>query len=97
MSPLPLARGSIAVDGADIAVSIVRTEDRRDEPEPGHRQIAGSFASVAAVDLLGREIDRVSAPAQIALTWNYGRSAASCSTERLRLDAVNRDARWDGE
>jgi mannosylglycerate hydrolase len=72
---LPPARAGIAVDGADIAVSSVRSVDGGTElrivtmsPNPATATITGSFDSVTTVDLLGRHLDRVSAPGQIVLT-----------------------------
>jgi alpha-mannosidase len=72
---LPAARAGIAVDGADIAVSSVRSVDGGTElrivamsPQPATATITGRFDSMVTVDLLGRELDRVSAPGRIALT-----------------------------
>jgi alpha-mannosidase len=72
---LPPARAGIAVGGADIAVSSVRSVDGGTElrivamsPNPATATITGSFDSVTTVDLLGRELDRVSSPGQIALS-----------------------------
>ncbi|MDQ1573240.1 MAG: 2-O-(6-phospho-alpha-D-mannosyl)-D-glycerate hydrolase [Actinomycetota bacterium] len=71
---LPAARAGIAVDGDDIAVSSVRSVDGGTElrivamsPKPATATISGGFETVATVDLLGRELDRVSAPGSLAL------------------------------
>ncbi|MCU1597943.1 MAG: Alpha-mannosidase, partial [Glaciihabitans sp.] len=71
---LPAARTGIAVDGDDIAVSSVRSVDGGTElrivamsPKPATATISGGFETVATVDLLGRELDRVSAPGSLAL------------------------------
>jgi alpha-mannosidase len=72
---LPPARAGITVDGTDIAVSSVRSVDGGTElrivamsPNPATATITGSFDSVTTVDLLGRHLDRTTAPGQIALT-----------------------------
>jgi alpha-mannosidase len=72
---LPPARAGIAVDGPDIAVSSVRAADGGTElrivamsPNPATATITGSFDSVTTVDLLGRHLDRTTAPGSITLT-----------------------------
>lgn len=64
-STLPPDLGGLAVDGADIAVSSVRSVPAGTElrlvamsPDPATARVSGDFGEVATVDLLGRELGR---------------------------------------